>query len=94
MSQLNGRPSLILDLGGVIVDHDNAKCYARLCDLLEERPTPDELAAFIAASGVGDGSVSAPRPVRENGCALRIDGRAGGFFGGLDLPFRAQGGRL
>jgi HAD superfamily hydrolase (TIGR01509 family) len=55
----NGRPSLILDLGGVIVDHDNAKCFARLIDLLEERPTPDELAAFIAASGVGDGSLSA-----------------------------------
>ncbi len=53
------RPSLILDLGGVIVDHDNAKCFARLIDLLEEPPTPDELAALIAASGVGDGSLSA-----------------------------------
>ena len=59
MSRPYGRPSLILDLGGVIVDHDNAKCLARLIALLEAPPTPEELAALIAASGVGDGSLSA-----------------------------------
>jgi putative hydrolase of the HAD superfamily len=75
MSQLNRRPRLILDLGGVIVDHDNAKCFARLCDLLETRPTPDELAAFIAASGVGDGSVSAEGLFEQ--MAARYGSRAG-----------------
>jgi FMN phosphatase YigB (HAD superfamily) len=59
MSQPAGRPHLILDLGGVIVDHDNAMSYDRLIGLLEERPTRAELAALIAASGIGDGSLKA-----------------------------------
>jgi FMN phosphatase YigB (HAD superfamily) len=50
---------LILDLGGVIVDHDNALCYDRLIALLENRPTRAELASVIAASGVGNGSLTA-----------------------------------
>src|SRR5260370_2896353 len=51
--------SLILDLGGVIVDHDNALSYDRLIALLDDRPTRAELAGVIAASGVGDGSLTA-----------------------------------
>jgi len=49
----------ILDLGGVIVDHDNAKCLRRLAALLIAPPSDEALAAFIAASGVGDGSIAA-----------------------------------
>ena len=75
MARPDGRKSLILDLGGVIVDHDNAKCFARLVDLLEERPSPDELAAFIAASGVGDGSISAQELFAQ--MAARYGSRAG-----------------
>jgi HAD superfamily hydrolase (TIGR01509 family) len=48
---------LVLDLGGVIVDHDNAMSYDRLIELLERPPTRDELASFINASGVGIGSI-------------------------------------
>jgi FMN phosphatase YigB (HAD superfamily) len=49
----------VLDLGGVIVDHDNALSFDRLIALLERRPTRDEIAATIAGSGVGNGSVTA-----------------------------------
>ena len=59
MSQRNGQLRLIVDLGGVIVDHDNAMSFDRLIALLEERPTRGGLAALIAASGVGDGSLTA-----------------------------------
>lgn len=48
--------SLILGLAGAIVDHDNASTYDRLIDLLNTRPTRDELAATIASSGVGTAS--------------------------------------
>ena len=50
---------LILDLGGVIVDHDNAKLYRRLTELLTVRPTRVELAQFIAGQGVGVGRTTA-----------------------------------
>ncbi len=76
MSPTNGHPGLILDLGGVIVDHDNAKCFARLSDLLDERPFPDELSAFIAASGVGDGSISVDELF--DAMSARMDLRPGG----------------
>src|SRR5579872_1551350 len=61
MKEINSmpQPRLILDLGGVIVDHDNALCYDRLIALLENRPTRAEIALLIAASGVGDGSITA-----------------------------------
>lgn len=59
MPQPDRRLRLILDLGGVIVDHDNALSYDRLIALLHERPTRDEIGAFIAASGVGAGSLTA-----------------------------------
>jgi FMN phosphatase YigB (HAD superfamily) len=59
MQQPDRRLRLILDLGGVIVDHDNALSYDRLIALLDERPTRGELAGVIAASGVGDGSLPA-----------------------------------
>ena len=58
MKSTNG-PKLILDLGGVIVDHDNAKCYRRLVELLTVRPTSAELAAFVAGQGVGVGRTTA-----------------------------------
>jgi hypothetical protein len=38
---------LILDLGGVIVDHDDAECFARLLGLLEQPPSQGELASLI-----------------------------------------------
>jgi FMN phosphatase YigB (HAD superfamily) len=53
------QPRLILDLGGVIVDHDNALCYDRLIVLLDKPPTRAEIAGVIATSGVGNGSVTA-----------------------------------
>jgi FMN phosphatase YigB (HAD superfamily) len=59
MSPRNGPLHLILDLGGVIVDHDNALSYDRLIALLRERPTRAELAVLIGASGVGNGSLRA-----------------------------------
>jgi HAD superfamily hydrolase (TIGR01509 family) len=59
MPSTGRRLNLILDLGGVIVDHDNALCYDRLIALLENRPTHVELVSVIAASGVGNGSVTA-----------------------------------
>ncbi len=59
MSRLQVRLPLILDLGGVIVDHDNAMSFDRLINLLDERPTRGQLAAFIAASGIGDGWLDA-----------------------------------
>ena len=59
VSQRDGRLRLIIDLGGVIVDHNNAMSFDRLIELLEARPTRGELAALIAASGVGDGSLTA-----------------------------------
>jgi hypothetical protein len=49
----------VLDLGGVIVDHDNALCLDRLIGLLEKPPTRDELASVVAASGIGNGSIDA-----------------------------------
>jgi HAD superfamily hydrolase (TIGR01509 family) len=58
MSRAEKRLRLIMDLGGVIVDHDNAKSYDRLIDLLEERPSRAGLAAFIAGTGLGKGHVS------------------------------------
>jgi putative hydrolase of the HAD superfamily len=58
VNSTNGR-KLILDLGGVIVDHDNAKCYQRLTELLIARPTYVDLAAFIAGQGVGVGRTTA-----------------------------------
>jgi glucose-1-phosphatase len=55
MSRANERPHLILDLGGVIVDHDNAKSFDRLSALLEAPPSHPELAAFIARTGLARG---------------------------------------
>jgi glucose-1-phosphatase len=55
------RLRLVLDLGGVIVDHDNAKCFDRLLALLKDPPTRDALALFVGATGVGNGSVDANR---------------------------------
>ncbi len=59
MTSRRHRKRLIFDLGGVIVDHDNDKCYRRLGDLLIDRPTRAELAAFITSQGVGTGAVTA-----------------------------------
>lgn len=55
----DAEPSLIFDLGGVIVDHDNALLLDRLGALLDDRPAREDLAAFVAGSGVGNGSVPA-----------------------------------
>jgi glucose-1-phosphatase len=59
MSPAHGRLRLILDLGGVIVDHDNAKSFDRLIDLLDVRPSHIELTSFIADVGVGRGLLGA-----------------------------------
>jgi HAD superfamily hydrolase (TIGR01509 family) len=59
MSPPQKRLRLVLDLGGVIVDHDNAMLFDRLIELLRETPTREDLASFVAASGIGDGSLDA-----------------------------------
>lgn len=56
---MTARPQLILDLGGVIVDHQNPVSYDRLIDLLDAHPTHAELAAFIEGSGIGRGAATA-----------------------------------
>jgi FMN phosphatase YigB (HAD superfamily) len=61
MSQTENRLRLILDLGGVIVDQDNALSLDRLADLLQKPPARAKLAAVIKASGIGAGSLSAPQ---------------------------------
>lgn len=61
MSRLDNQLRLILDLGGVIVDHDNAMSLDRLIDLLKNPPARAELAALIKSSGIGAGSFSAPQ---------------------------------
>ena len=56
---MSGRPALILDLGGVIVDHDNALMYERLRALLDARPEVAAIIKHISASGIGNGSIDA-----------------------------------
>ena len=50
------RPFLILDLGGVIVDHDNNVMFDAVSALLDARPPRAALAEDIRASGIGDGT--------------------------------------
>jgi len=59
ISHPHAKLCLVLDLGGVIVDHDNAQSFDRLAELLEEKPTRDEIATFISASGIGTGELTA-----------------------------------
>jgi putative hydrolase of the HAD superfamily len=59
MRKERGRFHLVLDLGGVIVDHDNIMSYDRLIALLTHRPPRSEIESFIAASHVGRGKVRA-----------------------------------
>jgi putative hydrolase of the HAD superfamily len=59
MSRPQIRLRLILDLGGVIIDHDNAMSFDRLSALLDQPPARGELAAFVATSGIGNGSLTA-----------------------------------
>ena len=52
-------PALILDLGGVIVDHDNAVMLDRVAALLKRPVSHADIAAAIKASGIGAGRVDA-----------------------------------
>jgi len=64
MAKARRRLRLVLDLGGVIVDHDNARMLDRLAALFDRPPGREALAAEIAASGVGVGAAS-PEEVFE-----------------------------
>jgi putative hydrolase of the HAD superfamily len=54
-------PKLILDVGGVLIDHDNALLERRLVDLFDGAVTPERLMSAFRESGVGAGRMPAER---------------------------------
>lgn len=55
MANPRSRLRLISDVGGVIVDHDNAKMFERVAALFDAKPSHAELQAAINGSGIAAG---------------------------------------
>jgi HAD superfamily hydrolase (TIGR01549 family) len=48
---------IVFDIGGVIIDHDNAKMLAAINALLARPPSTDDLIGRIRTSGIGTGTL-------------------------------------
>src|SRR5665213_2677744 len=50
--------SVIFDIGGVIIYHDNDKMLGELRKLLAEPPSSEELLSIVRSSGIGTGKTT------------------------------------